>query len=159
MQADALSSVSTEISVPVGTASVEVGIGTVTRTVTPEPDGSWSISLTQAEAESLPQGVSDVTVRALDAEGEELFSGSVQFDVDTVPPTVSITAVSGGAVLNEAEQTEDLTITGSSDAENGQAVTVTVNGQSYQGTVSGGSWAVTVPASDLAALPDGPWSR
>ncbi len=155
LQADALSNISTEISVPEGTTSVEVTIGTVTKTTTPDIDGSWRVSLTQAEAAALPQGNTEVTVRALDVNGTELSTGSAQFDVDTVAPTISVDAISGGAVLNASEQGTDLTVTGTTDAENGQIVTVTLNGQSYSGTASGGNWSVTVPAADLASLSDG----
>ncbi len=156
LQANALNSASANLMAPTGTTTVEVTIGSLTKTATPNPDGSWSISLTAVEAASLPQGVTTVTVRNLDGAGEEVSVETVRFDVDTLPPTVSITGFSDGAILNAAEQATDLTISGTSDAERGQTVTVSVNGQTYTGTVNGGGhWSVTVPATDLAALPDG----
>ncbi len=156
LQANALNSASANLMAPTGTTTVEVTIGSLTKTATPNPDGSWSISLTAVEAASLPQGVTTVTVRNLDGAGEEVSVETVRFDVDTLPPTVSITGFSVGAILNAAEQATDLTISGTSDAERGQTVTVSVNGQTYTGTVNGGGhWSVTVPATDLAALPDG----
>ncbi|EFG3900408.1 hypothetical protein BOV65_004900, partial [Escherichia coli] len=46
-----------------------------------------------------------------------------------------------------------LTITGSSTAEAGQTVTVTLNGTNYTGTVqTDGSWSVSVPSADLSTL-------
>lgn len=155
LQSTALNNVSTNAIAPEGTATIEVTIGSLVKTVTPNPDGSWSISLTAAEASGLPQGVSTVTIRNLDGSGAELSTQSVQFDIDTVPPSLSITGFSDGPVLNLAEQATDLTVTGVTDAEDGQIVTVSLNGQSYSGTVSGGQWSVTVPAADLSALPDG----
>ena len=125
------------------------------KTVTPNADGSWSLSLTAAEASALPQGVSTVTVRHLDVSGTELSTQSTQFDIDTIPPTLAITGFSDGPVLNSIEQATDLTVTGTTDAEDGQTVTVSLNGQSYAGTVSGGQWSITVPAADLSTLPDG----
>ncbi|NVO57776.1 adhesin [Rhodobacteraceae bacterium B1Z28] len=155
LQSTALNSTSTNAFATDGTTTVEVTIGSLVKTVTPNADGSWSISLTPAEASSLPQGVSTVTIRNLDDAGQELSVETTQFNVDTFPPTLSIAGFSDGAVLNTAEQATDLIVTGTTDAENGQAVTVSVNGQDYTGTVSGGQWSVTVPAADLTALPDG----
>lgn len=155
LQSNALNNISSQTTVPEGTTTVEVTIGSVTKTVAPADDGSWSISLTQAEAAGLPQGISDVSVRHLDGTGVELSVETTQFDVDTVPPTLAITEFSAGAVMNSIEQGVDLEITGTTDTENGQTVSVTIGGQTYSGTVSGGGWSVTVPAEDLAVLPDG----
>ncbi len=155
LQTNELNNISSKSATPVGTTSVEVTIGSVTKAVTPDINGNWSVSLTQAETAALPQGVSTVTIRHLDGMGTELSVDTAKFDVDTVPPTLAITAFSAGEVLNGAEQNGALEISGTTDAENGQIVTVTVGGQTYQGTVSGGSWGVSVPAVDLAALPDG----
>ncbi|WP_254435951.1 Ig-like domain-containing protein [Ruegeria arenilitoris] len=154
-QTNTLSSASMNLSAPEGTETVEVTIGSVTKTVTPEADGSWSVSLTPAEAAALPQGEQTVTIRNLDSAGAELSSETVTFDVDTTPPTLTITGFSDGAVMNAAEQATDMTITGTTTAEDGQAVTVTIYGQIYEGTVVGGQWSVTVPAAGLAVMPDG----
>ncbi|WP_112297159.1 beta strand repeat-containing protein [Ruegeria denitrificans] len=154
-QSNMLSSTSTGFTAPEGTETVEVTIGSLTKTVTPADDGTWSVSLTSAEAEALPQGVQTVTIRNLDAEGAELTTETVTFAVDTIPPTLTITGFSDGAVMNAPEQATDLQVTGSTNAEDGQTVVVALNGQTYSGTVTGGQWSVTVPAADLSALPDG----
>jgi hypothetical protein len=87
---------------------------------------------------------------------EDTDSGSITLLVDTIQPTIDINEpITDGDVLNSAERGEDLTITGTTDAEDGQEVTVTVAGQTYTGTVSGGVWSVALPAAALAALPDG----
>ncbi|MDX1742499.1 MAG: Ig-like domain-containing protein [Ruegeria sp.] len=150
-----LSSASTSLVAPEETDTVEITIGTITKTVTPDSDGMWTISLSPSEAASLPQGVHDVTVRNLDAEGTELSTEMLTFEVDTIPPALTITGFSDGPVMSAIGQTTDLTVTGTTDAEDGQTVTVTINGQTYSGTVSGGAWSVTVPPADLAGLSDG----
>lgn len=155
LQSAALNSTSTGLTAPDGTTTVEVTIGSVVHTVTPNADGSWEISLSPTEAADLPQGVTTVTIRNLDNDGEELSVQTVQFDVDTVPPTIAITGFSDGAVINAAEQTTDLIVSGTTDAENGQLVLVTMGGQVYVGSVHGGQWSVTIPAADLATFPDG----
>ncbi|NOD47551.1 MULTISPECIES: Ig-like domain-containing protein [unclassified Ruegeria] len=155
LQTAALNNVSTDSAAPEGTSTVEVTVGSLVNSMTPNADGSWSLSLTAAEAAALPQGVTAVSVRHLDDAGTELSVQTVRFDIDTIPPTLAITGLSDGAVLNSAEQATDLTVFGSTDAEDGQVVTVSLNGQTYSATVSGGQWSVTVPASALTALPDG----
>ncbi|MCA0928188.1 Ig-like domain-containing protein [Ruegeria profundi] len=154
-QGSTLSSASTSLVAPTDTDTVEITIGTITKTVTPDSDGMWTISLSPSEAASLPQGVQSVTVRNLDSEGMELATEMFTFDVDTIPPTLTITGFSDGPVVNASEQSTDLAVTGTTDAEDGQNVTVTINGQTYSATVSGGAWSVTVPAADLASLSDG----
>ncbi|MES0824999.1 Ig-like domain-containing protein [Ruegeria sp. SCP11] len=154
-QSDALGSNRLNLTAPDGTDTVEVSIGSLTKTVTPAADGSWVVSLTPAEAAAIPQGVQRVTFQNLDSDGMELSTETVTFDVDTIPPTLAISGFSDGAVMNVSEQATDLTVTGTTNAENGQTVTVALNGQNYTGTVAGGQWSVSVPAEDLAALPDG----
>ncbi|WP_282152097.1 Ig-like domain-containing protein [Ruegeria atlantica] len=154
-QSTALSSTEANIRVPDGTETVELTIGSLVKSVPLNPDGSWSISLTAVEAASLPQGVQNVTVRHLDSGGRELSVETVSYNIDTIPPTLTISGLSDGAVINAAESATDLTVSGTTNAENGQTVTVTLNGGTYSSTVTDGQWAVTVPASDLAALPDG----
>ena len=155
VQSTALSNSGTDIDVPNGTETVEVTIGSLVKSVELNADGDWSISLTSAEAASLPQGVQDVTVRHLDGNGQELSAETVRYNIDTIPPTLAISGFSDGAVMNAAEMATDLVVSGTTDAENDQTVTVTLNGQSYTGTVANGQWAVTVPSADLATLADG----
>ncbi len=154
LQGGTLSNSTTEVLVPDGTATVEVEVGGVTKTATPDLDGNWTVSLTQAEAEALPQGASFVNVRNLDADGALISTGATEFNIDTVPPTIAISSISTGSSLNAAEQGGSLTVSGTTDAETGQTVTVEINGQTYTGTVSGGNWNITVPSSDLSGLPD-----
>src|SRR5262249_58713579 len=48
-----------------------------------------------------------------------------------------------GVVVRAAEQA-GLSISGSTTAEDGQQVTVTVDGHTYHGTVASGAWSVSV---------------
>ena len=155
VQSAGITSTSTNVAAHADATSVVVTIGSLTKTVTPASDGSWSVSLTQAEAAALPQGVVTMTISSRDADDNELSSDSVTYTIDTQPPTLTISPLSIGAVLNAAEQGSDLTVSGTTTAEDGRTVTVTLNGQSYTGTVSGGNWSVTVPAAGLGALTDG----
>jgi len=76
--------------------------------------------------------------------------------VDATAPTVTINTLATDDILNAAEAKSDLTVSGSSSAEAGQTVTVSLNGKDYTTTVSAdGSWTLNVPAANVAALTDG----
>ena len=121
-----------------------------------DDDGNWFLpGLSDEDLDALPQGDQSVNVRVEDADGEEEDSDSVERMIDTIAPEVSIdTPIAGDDVLNAAEQGDDLVIEGTTDAEDGQEVTVTLNGVEYTAVVADGAWSVTVPAGDLAALDD-----
>ncbi|MCW3390991.1 hypothetical protein N5T50_14920 [Escherichia coli] len=74
--------------------------------------------------------------------------------VDLSGPTLTISIVSGDDIINNAEKTQDLTISGgSSGLATGTTVTVMLNGLAYSATTdSSGNWSVTVPASAVGAL-------
>ena len=59
-------------------------------------------------------------------------------------------------IINAAEHSQPLTLTGKTTAEAGQIVTVTLNGKNYNATVgSDGTWSVTLAADDVQALNEG----
>ncbi|MCK7011327.1 Ig-like domain-containing protein, partial [Enterobacter kobei] len=79
-----------------------------------------------------------------------------EYSVDATAPSVTINTIAGDDILNAAEAKSDLTVSGTSTAEAGQTVTVSLNGKDYTATVSAdGSWTLNVPAADVAALGDG----
>nr|WP_250187399.1 Ig-like domain-containing protein [Escherichia coli] len=73
-------------------------------------------------------------------------SATHAYSVDATAPTLTINTIATDDILNAAEVGNPLTISGSSTAEAGQTVTVTLNGVTYSGTVQAdGSWSVSVP--------------
>ena len=69
---------------------------------------------------------------------------------------MSIGTLSVDDMLNAAEAQQPLTVHGSSSAEAGQTVTVTLGGKTYTALVgSDGTWTLDVPAADLAVLSQG----
>ena len=76
-------------------------------------------------------------------------------DVDEIPPVIAINVIALDDIINAAEAGADVTISGTTDAENGQTVTVALNGKTYTGTATADTWSVLVPATDAAALADG----
>ena len=76
--------------------------------------------------------------------------------IPPIKPVITSVTASWGASLNGTDINSDGIVTVvTSDAENGQTVTVTFNGKAYNGTVAGDSTEMTVGASDLQGLTDG----
>uniref|UniRef100_UPI00372CFDA7 Ig-like domain-containing protein n=1 Tax=Kluyvera intermedia TaxID=61648 RepID=UPI00372CFDA7 len=125
-------------------------------TATIQSDGSWSATVPAADVAALTDGASyQVSVSAQDGAGNSA-SATHSVSVDTSAPVVSIATLSGDDVLNAVEAQQPLTINGSSSAEAGQTVTVSLNGKTYTATVANdGTWTLSVPATDLAALSEG----
>ncbi|MCU3617376.1 Ig-like domain-containing protein, partial [Enterobacter hormaechei subsp. oharae] len=74
----------------------------------------------------------------------------------TQPPAITLDNLTDDNIINAAEAQQDLMLSGSTTAEAGQTVTVTLNGKSYQTTVQAdGRWQLNVPAADVSALSDG----
>ncbi|MDU7868295.1 MAG: Ig-like domain-containing protein, partial [Pantoea sp.] len=122
-------------------------------------DGSWQVTLPASVLQGLTDGSYPVGVSLTDAAGNQTsISQTLTRDADSATlPTLTIGPVSGDNYLNQAEAGQDLTVSGTStNLAEGQVVTVTLNNIDYSGTVAaGGGWTVTVPAADIATLPDG----
>ncbi|WP_420485040.1 Ig-like domain-containing protein [Enterobacter asburiae] len=135
---------------------VTVTLNGKTYTATIQSDGSWSTTVPAADVGALADGASyQVSVSAQDSAGNSA-SATHGISVDTTAPVVSIATLSGDDMLNAAEAQQPLTVHGSSSAEAGQTVTVTLGGKTYTALVgSDGTWTLDVPAADLAALSQG----
>ncbi len=124
-------------------------------TTTVQADGSWSLTVPAAAMGNLPDGAVAITASVTDLSGNT-GNTSRTITVDSQAPALSIDPLTADNIINAAESGQDLQITGTTDAQPGQTVTVTLNGQTYQGVVqSDGTWSVTVPAANVDALADG----
>ena len=148
-----LTSADAGVTAPADTTSATITIGDVQGRVKVDAEGAWVFDI--PDDAQLPQGTQDVVITYLDIDEEEIGSDTVAFAIDTVAPTIALDELPVGAALGTAEAEAPLAVSGTTDAEDGQTVTVTINGKDYTGTVSGGIFSVTVPAADLAALPEG----
>ncbi|HGG9051819.1 TPA: Ig-like domain-containing protein [Enterobacter hormaechei subsp. xiangfangensis] len=118
-------------------------------------NGAWSVKVPAADAQALGDGTWTVNVSGKDAAGNTV-SGSQTIGVDTASPVISVETIAQDNIINAAEHNQPLTLTGKTDAEAGQIVTVTLNGKNHTATVgSDGSWSVTLPASEVQALANG----
>ncbi|MCE1457390.1 Ig-like domain-containing protein [Enterobacter hormaechei] len=118
-------------------------------------NGAWSVKVPAADAQALGDGTWTVNVSGKDAAGNTV-SGSQTIGVDTASPVISVDTIAQDNIINAAEHNQPLTLTGKTNAEAGQIVTVTLNGKNHTATVgSDGSWFVTLPASEVQTLANG----
>ncbi|WP_037588040.1 Ig-like domain-containing protein, partial [Stenoxybacter acetivorans] len=135
---------------PDATVTVELPDGsTVTTTV--GGDGNWSVP----NPGNLEDG-DEIVVSQEDEAGND--SPKVTVTVpDATAPVISITDIAGDNVFNQAEAAGAGVIKGTTDAENGQTVTVKISDGvktvSGTGTVNNGTWEIT--GINLAGLREG----
>lgn len=132
--------------------TVTVTFGGKTYTASVAANGSWSVNVPAADLATLPDGAANVQASVSSASGNST-SATHAYSVDASAPTLTINTIASDDILNAAEAGSPLTISGTSTAETGQTVAVTLNGATYTGTVQAdGSWSVSVPTSALGAL-------
>ena len=116
--------------------------------------GGYTCSYTPASA--LSDGAHTVVATASDYDGNAAVQKSVTFTVDTIPPTLSVSAPAEGFITNKST----VTVKGTTDDATSKPVTVTVNGAPIPVTTSGtfsndvtlkeGSTTITIVAKDKA---------
>lgn len=133
---------------PGSTVTVELGGATTTAVVA--TDGSWTATFT---AGSITAGTytATMTATAVDVAGNvDTATTSVQVDTDAGVLTIDSAPVEGDDVVNEAEASDGVVLTGTADA--GAVVTVTMEGVSHNVVAdSSGNWEAFFSASDVAA--------
>ncbi|MGP2503014.1 Ig-like domain-containing protein [Pantoea ananatis] len=138
------------------TVSVSLGGNVYTGTV--DGNGNWRVSLPANALAALNEGSTDYTVTVTDAAGNSReVSGNV--NVDLTPPTLTLDPVAGDNIVDAAESTAPIVLSGSSDAGEGQVVTITLNNQVWNTTVGAdGNWSFALPAGALADVAAGSYT-
>ncbi|TYL48409.1 Ig-like domain-containing protein [Marinomonas sp. IMCC 4694] len=146
----------TNIATPIFSGSGEVGasiallINGKTHTSTVGSEGTWSIAVPAVDA--LDSDSYDYKVTATDVAGNEATAEGTVL-VDLLSPTISFDQIAADGVLNIVESGKSLTITGTTtDVENNQILSLSLNDKSYTATVIGNVFSIVVPADDVAAL-------
>ncbi|MDK9885527.1 Ig-like domain-containing protein [Enterobacter kobei] len=135
--------------------TVTITFGGKNYTATVDAEGKWTATVPAGDLAGLKDGDASVQVSVTNVNGNSASAGR-EYSVDATAPSVTINTIAGDDILNAAEAKSDLTVSGTSTAEAGQTVTVSLNGKDYTATVSAdGSWTLNVPAADVAALGDG----
>ncbi len=135
--------------------TVSLAMGGKIYTTTVDASGNWTYTVPSADLTGLKEGDARVQVSVTNVNGNSASAGR-EYSVDTTAPSVTINTLAADDILNATEAKADLTVSGTSTAEAGQTVTVSLNGKHYTTTVGAdGNWTLDVPAADLAALTDG----
>ena len=113
--------------------------------------GTWSFDLPAADAQALDVNET-ITADVFNIAGNPAPQATRDITHDVTAPTITIDVVSNDDIINAVEDDSDVTISGTTDAEDGQVVTVSLNGQSYTAVVTGGTWSLDIPATDAQAL-------
>jgi hypothetical protein len=118
-------------------------------------NGSWQVSVPSADIGKLAQGTHQVKVTGTDSTGNTI-TGEQTLMVDTRAPNATIDKLTDDNVLNSGELATAQSLSGTTDAEEGQTVTVNIGGKSWATTVqAGGKWQISIDADALATLPQG----
>ncbi|HGV2836859.1 TPA: Ig-like domain-containing protein, partial [Escherichia coli] len=138
--------------------TVTVTFGGKNYTASVASDGSWTATVPAADLASLPEGSASAQASVSNINGNSA-SAVHNYSIDSSAPTIIINTVASDNIVNASEADAGVTVSGSTTAEAGQIVTVTLNSptvQTYQATVQAdGSWSINIPAADLEALTDG----
>ncbi|WP_424677676.1 beta strand repeat-containing protein, partial [Enterobacter hormaechei] len=135
--------------------TVTITFGGKSYTATVDAEGKWTATVPSADLTGLKDGDASVQVSVTNVNGNSASAGR-EYSVDATAPSVTINTIATDDILNASEAQSDLAISGTSTAEAGQTVIVSLNGKDYTTTVSAnGSWTLNVPAADLAGLTDG----
>lgn len=116
--------------------------------------GGYECSYTPGTA--LADGAHTISIEASDFDGNAATAKTVTFTIDTIPPTLSVTAPTDGLITNKST----VTVTGKTDDATSKPVTVTVNGTavtvgtdgafSKDVSLANGSNTITIIAKDKA---------
>lgn len=118
-------------------------------------DGNWQLALSSTDLGQLQTGNYPLTVTLTDAAGNST-TVTQTVSVKTTALQVGVLELSDGNSLDAAEVKVDQILHGTSNAEAGSIVTVTLGSGTYQGVTDAlGNWQVTLPAVELQKLNDG----
>ncbi len=110
---------------------------------TVDDSGNWTYTVPSADLAHLRDGDASVQVSVTNVNGNSASAGR-EYSVDATAPSVTIHTLAADDILNAAEAQSDLTVSGTTSAEAGQTVTVTLNGKDYTTTAGAdGSWTLT----------------
>lgn len=129
-------------------STVMVQLGTAQHAATVAPDGSWTVNFAASE---IPQGeyTTTLTATSTDAAGNvDTISDQVQIDTDAGTLTLN-SPIEGDNVINAAEASDGVTLSGTSDP--GNTVEVTMHGVTHSVmTDASGNWSSFFTAAEIA---------
>ncbi|MEZ5729573.1 MAG: Ig-like domain-containing protein [Burkholderiaceae bacterium] len=130
-------------------STVAVTWGTTTHSATADGAGNYSVSFAAAE---LPAGgTTSIAATATDAAGNASAAASASVLVDTSAPAApTIAAVATDDIVNSAEATAGVAVTGAAEANS--TVAVTWGGTTHSASADGaGNWSVSFASGEVPA--------
>ncbi|MBD1913982.1 Ig-like domain repeat protein [Leptolyngbya sp. FACHB-8] len=142
----------------VANATVTLFLGSAPlATTVANANGNWAYPLTAADLALIGQGGGkSLTASVRDLLGNTSpLSTAFPFAVDTIAPSVpTIGAIATDNIINLAEFTAGVVLTGSTEAVS--SVTLNVAGQTRMATMNGTTWSYTLSNADILSLGQGP---
>jgi hypothetical protein len=127
-------------------ASVAVTLGSTTKTVT-ATGGNWTANFASAEVPA--DGNTSVSAVATDAVGNVSVAGTRAVTVDTAVAAPVVAAVTTDNVVNGAEKTAGVAVSGTAEA--GASVAVTWGTTTKTVTATGGNWTANFALAEVPA--------
>lgn len=129
-------------------ATITVTIEGIERTATVGSDGTWQVHY-ETGVLSGGEYESGITITSTDARGNTTVVTDT-LSVDTIAPDVDLNTVEGDNIINAAEASDGITLSGTGEA--GASLTVSFQGSSQTVVIgSNGTWSVDISASGIAA--------
>ncbi|HAI5445459.1 TPA: Ig-like domain-containing protein, partial [Escherichia coli] len=130
--------------------TVTITFGGKTYTTTVAANGSWSTTVPAADMAALRDGDASAQVRVTNVNGNSA-TATHEYSVDSAAPTVTINTIASDNIINASEAAAGVTVSGTSTAQTGQTLTVTLNGTNYQTTVQAdGTVTISATITDSA---------
>ena len=134
--------------------SVSDGVNPVVQqSVVADAGGQWTLLGSELNISSLNEGGLTVDATATDISGNSASALQVAITHETLLPGISVAAVTGDNLINAIEDNSAITVAGTTtNVEDGQILTVSLNGKSYTAVVASNAWSLSIPAIDAQVL-------
>ncbi|TCL09085.1 Ig-like domain-containing protein [Shimia isoporae] len=127
-------------------ASIDVEIDGTTHSTTVANDGSWSVTFASGEI-ATGEYETAVTITSTDARGNATTVTDI-LEVDTIAPGATLGVVEGDNVINAAEASDGVVLTGT--GEPGSSLTIDFQGLTRTVTVgNSGAWSMSYSAAEI----------
>ncbi|MEP2278177.1 Ig-like domain-containing protein, partial [Maribacter sp.] len=113
---------------------------------------AWTFDITATEAQAL-DATETITADVSDLAGNPATQATRDIQHIITDPTITIDVVAVDDIINATEDDSPVAISGeTTNVEDGQIVTVTLNGTTYSPVVSGNAWTFDITATEAQAL-------
>ncbi len=121
--------------------------------ITVDELGFWSVAVDTADA--LPHGIYEVVATVSDVAGNTAVDATtLEVEVDLIAPEITLDVIDGDDVIGAASTAAPLTITGSTDVNDGTSITVGADGALLSAIAENGAWSITLSSAEVSTLDD-----